>query len=99
MLSRDEITSILKETGVLKEGHFILTSGRHSDQYMQMAQVLQYADETEKLCKSLAEGFSEENVHTVLYILRSRTLSINRSDRGDGTSCYPNAQQQYFSNF
>lgn len=66
MLSKDEILNIFKETGVLKEGHFILTSGRHSSQYMQMAQVLQYPDLTEKLCKDLAESFKDEKIDVVV---------------------------------
>lgn len=66
MLSKDEILNIFKETGVLKEGHFILTSGRHSSQYMQMAQVLQYPDLTEKLCKDLAESFKDEAIDVIV---------------------------------
>lgn len=66
MLNREEILSIFEQTGVLQEGHFILTSGRHSSQYMQMAQVLQHADMTEKLCKSLAEPFKDEKIDLVV---------------------------------
>lgn len=66
MLNKEEIISILKETGVLQEGHFILTSGRHSNQYMQMAQVLQHANYTEKLCQSLAENFSDHKIDVVV---------------------------------
>lgn len=32
-LSYEETLEILKETGALKEGHFRLTSGLHSDHY------------------------------------------------------------------
>lgn len=37
-----EILSLLKEVGALKEGHFRLASGRHSGQYVQVAQLSQY---------------------------------------------------------
>ncbi|OEF99097.1 orotate phosphoribosyltransferase [Vulcanibacillus modesticaldus] len=66
MLTREEVISIFEEAGVLQTGHFILTSGRHSKQYMQMAQVLQYANLTEKLCKSLAEPFKNEKIDLVV---------------------------------
>lgn len=37
-----EITSLLKEVGALREGHFKLASGRHSGHYVQVAQLSQY---------------------------------------------------------
>lgn len=66
MLSREEVIKIFEDVGVLLNGHFILTSGRHSNQYMQMARALQYADVTEKLCKSLAEPFLDKEVDVVV---------------------------------
>jgi|GEM_PF-6805961 len=38
MLSEDRVLAILKEAGVLLEGHFLLTSGRHSDRYLAVRQ-------------------------------------------------------------
>jgi orotate phosphoribosyltransferase len=38
---KDTIT-LLKESGALLEGHFLLSSGRHSDRYFQCARLLQY---------------------------------------------------------
>ena len=35
---------ILKETGALLEGHFLLTSGKHSKEYVQCAKILRYPD-------------------------------------------------------
>ena len=49
---------IFTETGVLLEGHFLLTSGRHSDRYMQCARVFQYADKAGELCAALAAQFN-----------------------------------------
>ncbi len=42
MLSKEQAVKIFTESGALMEGHFKLTSGRHSNRYMQCAQVLQY---------------------------------------------------------
>ena len=39
MLSYNESLKILKETNALLEGHFILSSGLHSDQYVQCAKL------------------------------------------------------------
>ena len=40
MLSYKESLKILKETNALLEGHFVLSSGLHSDKYVQCAQLL-----------------------------------------------------------
>jgi orotate phosphoribosyltransferase len=38
-MSNWTIEAAMERTGVLQQGHFLLTSGRHSDRYMQMAQL------------------------------------------------------------
>ena len=60
------VINILEETGVLKEGHFILTSGKHSNRYMQMAQVLQYPQYTEKLCQDLVNPFKDQEIDVII---------------------------------
>ncbi|MGD9677878.1 MAG: orotate phosphoribosyltransferase [Vulcanibacillus sp.] len=66
MLTREEVLAVFEDVGVLQNGHFILTSGRHSAQYMQMAQALQHANITEYLCKSLAEAFADKKIDVVI---------------------------------
>lgn len=39
---------LLKETGALLEGHFLLSSGKHSNKYVQCAKLLQYSDKAQK---------------------------------------------------
>lgn len=41
------LTEILKETGAFLEGHFLLSSGKHSDGYVQCAKLLMYPDKAE----------------------------------------------------
>ena len=62
MVTQERALEIFRETGVLLEGHFRLTSGLHSDRYMQCAKVFQYAAQTEELCRALAEQFGEIDV-------------------------------------
>ena len=62
----DEILEIFKKSGALLEGHFLLTSGRHSDKYFQCAKVLQYPEYTEQLCSIIAEFFKNTEVDTVI---------------------------------
>ena len=55
MLSYDESLKILKETEALLEGHFILSSGLHSKQYIQCAKLLSFPKKSEAICSSLCE--------------------------------------------
>tara|TARA_B100000886_G_scaffold325739_1_gene271571 strand:- start:2698 stop:3279 length:582 start_codon:yes stop_codon:yes gene_type:complete len=60
MLSLKESLKILKETNALIDGHFILSSGLHSPQYVQCAQLLSKPDKASKICISLAEKIKNE---------------------------------------
>ncbi len=66
MLSRQEALTIFSDSGALMEGHFLLTSGRHSNQYMQCAQVLQYPAYTEQLAKHIADKFENDGIELVV---------------------------------
>ena len=55
MLSYKESLKILKETSALVEGHFILSSGLHSDKYIQCAKLLSKPAQAKEICLSLAE--------------------------------------------
>ena len=55
MLSYKESLKILKETNALLDGHFILSSGLHSDQYVQCAKLLSHPKQAKIICSSLCE--------------------------------------------
>ncbi len=65
-MNQKEILDILKETGVLMEGHFRLTSGRHSGRYLQCAQVLQYPNYAQIIGKEIADKFADLEIDTVV---------------------------------
>ncbi len=50
----EKVLAEFKKSGALLEGHFILSSGLHSDKFLQKALVFQDAKRTAKLCKALA---------------------------------------------
>lgn len=54
-LTDKEVLAAYERTGGILKGHFLLTSGRHSDTYMQSAKLFVYPDEAEKLAAALAE--------------------------------------------
>ncbi len=65
-LSEKEIYNIFLKTGALLQGHFLLTSGRHSDKYFQCAKVLQYPEYMELICARIVEHFKNYKIDTVI---------------------------------
>lgn len=65
-MQREQIIEILKESGALLEGHFQLSSGRHSNQYVQCAQILQYPWYLDQCCQALAELFADQELDLVI---------------------------------
>lgn len=65
-MEKQRVLEIFERAGVLQEGHFILTSGRHSNRYLQCAKIFRYAQYSEELCAGLAEQFGDQNVEIVI---------------------------------
>ncbi len=53
-MTDDELLQVFRENSALLEGHFVLSSGLHSDRYIQCAQVLQHPRIAQQLCSELA---------------------------------------------
>lgn len=66
MLSQQETLDLLRRTGALREGHYRLTSGLHSDSFLIAAQTLQYPKETERLARAIASLFRGMGVRSVV---------------------------------
>lgn len=65
-LAEEEVLEMLKKTQALLEGHFLLTSGRHSNQYMQCARVLQYPVYAGRFGQELARRFKDDDIQVVI---------------------------------
>src|SRR5207302_2364476 len=52
-MTKNEVLQIFRDHSALLEGHFILSSGLHSDRYIQCALVLQHPPLAEQLCSAL----------------------------------------------
>ena len=55
-MHKDEVISIFRQANAILEGHFVLSSGRHSPVFLQKARVFMYPELTERLCKGLAQA-------------------------------------------
>jgi len=65
-MDAERALAMFRKTGALLEGHFVLTSGLHSNQYFQCAKVLQYPDHCEALCGEIASRFAGAKVDVVI---------------------------------
>jgi orotate phosphoribosyltransferase len=52
----EDVITLLKESGALLEGHFLLSSGRHSNRYFQCARLLQYPDKAAAALAKVADN-------------------------------------------
>ena len=66
MSEKKHILNIFKDTGALLEGHFILTSGKHSSRYFQCAKVLQYPEYLTAFSIMIADEFEDQKPDVVI---------------------------------
>ncbi len=65
-MSYDNVLDLMTELGALHRGHFLLSSGLHSDTYFQCARILQFPDLARELGAAIAEKFDEETYDVVV---------------------------------
>ena len=93
-MTSDDYIKIFKESGALLEGHFVLTSGRHSSSYFQCAKVLQYPKYLEMFSNEIASHFQDFEIDLVISpavggivigtevgrVMKKRTIFTERED-------------------
>ncbi len=68
-MTDDQILAEFRAADALLEGHFILSSGRHSSRYLQCARVLMDPARSERLARALAAKLPEEVRHAVTAVI------------------------------
>lgn len=66
MINKNQVLEIFNKAGALLEGHFLLTSGKHSKRYLQCAKVFENTKYSQFFCKELAERFKNEDIDLVV---------------------------------
>lgn len=96
VLSSHEIEAALRDSGALLEGHFLLASGRHSEQYIEKFRLLEQPRLTSRLCAEIARRFESDGIECVVgpvtggiilafevaRILGTRAVYAERADDG-----------------
>jgi orotate phosphoribosyltransferase len=63
--SGDVVTN-LRRVGALKEGHFLLSSGRHADRYIEIFDLLRHPRATEAVCHGFRDRFADAGIDVVV---------------------------------
>lgn len=64
--TQQQVEKLLEEAGALKTGHFVLSSGLHSERYCQCATLFEQPALAEKVAKLMADKLKGLNIQTVL---------------------------------
>ena len=62
----NNILDLLKDSGAFLEGHFLLTSGRHSNRYIEKFRLMESPEHLDKICQKMSEQFNADSVDIVL---------------------------------
>ena len=66
MSSQDTVMRLFEESGALLDGHFLLSSGRHSARYVEKFHLLRKPVLTSLVCREFAERFRDDRIDVVV---------------------------------
>lgn len=66
IINTEEVMKKFEQAGAIQKGHFKLTSGVHSDTYIQCAQVMQYPEFMHNLCSELGKKFRGDDIDVIV---------------------------------
>jgi orotate phosphoribosyltransferase len=62
----NKILNILIETGAILEGHFLLTSGMHSNKYVEKFRLIEQPQSLDLVCSAMADLYKDQEVNLIL---------------------------------
>ncbi|MBE3126988.1 MAG: orotate phosphoribosyltransferase [Candidatus Atribacteria bacterium] len=65
-MKTEEVMKKFEQAGAIQKGHFRLTSGVHSDTYIQCAQVMQHPEFMHNLCSELGKKFRGDDIDVIV---------------------------------
>ena len=65
-MKSDDIIKKLEHTGAILEGHFLLTSGKHSNKYIEKFRILENPETLDLVSREMAELFKDKGAEVVL---------------------------------
>lgn len=94
-MTQEDYKTYFEGLGVLRRGHYLRTSGRHTNLYVQCARLFENAHAAEEVCKALAQRFTDSGAQVVMgaaiggllpgyEVARALTLPYIYCERRDG---------------
>ena len=77
-MNSDKYIKIFKDSGALLDGHFVLTSGRHSSSYFQCAKLLQYPKYLEFFSRNIADYFKDNEIDAQIVKVNGAAMSLQQ---------------------
>lgn len=65
-MNEQQVLDVLEQVGAFRTGHFVLTSGLHSDSYILKDALYAHIKETSRLCREMAERFANGKIEAVI---------------------------------
>src|SRR5260370_40025676 len=65
-MKSSELLNLFQQLGVVSSGHFVLSSGQHSDEYWEKFRLLEWPRVTEQLCREIALRYEELAISAVI---------------------------------
>ncbi len=62
----ERVKQIFERPGVIQEGHFQLSSGLHTNKFVEKTLIYPHTSDTSDLCEMIADDFKDENVDVVV---------------------------------
>lgn len=81
------LLELFQRLGVVLNGHFVLSSGRHSDEYWEKFRLLEWPRVTEQLCRMIAERYQDRAISAVVGPTTGGALLAQEVARQLGTRC------------
>lgn len=86
-MTDNELLDLFQRLGVVSNGHFVLSSGRHSDEYWEKFRLLEWPRVTEQLCRAIATRCKEHAIEAVVGPTTGGALLAQEVARQIGTRC------------
>jgi orotate phosphoribosyltransferase len=65
-MQNTELLDMFQQLGVVSNGHFVLSSGRHSNEYWEKFRLLEWPRVTEQLCSQITSRYKQIGIEAVI---------------------------------
>jgi orotate phosphoribosyltransferase len=86
-MQNSELLDIFQQLGVVTSGHFVLSSGRHSNEYWEKFRLLEWPRVTEQLCSQIASRHKQNGIEAVIGPTTGGALLAQEVARQLSTRC------------